>query len=202
MSTKGFMALIAVALLFGGSIGGAFFGGLAMGKSDDADGTETVAAAAPQSQATDQLSFAQLQEQLRSGELTQEDLARLREQFGGQTGQDGAGGFRRGFGGGGTTGGFAGAGLTGAIESMQDGTLTVNTAQGPLQASIGPDTVIRTLAEITPDDLTEGMQVTVTGERGEDGVIRAVSITLLPEGEGFPGGFGGLRGGGGRLGAP
>ena len=37
--------------------------------------------------------------------------------------------------------------------------------------------------------------------KNEDGVIRAMSITLLPEGEGFLGGFGELRGGG-RLGAP
>ena len=200
MSTKGFMALIAGALLFGGSIGGAFFGGLALGKSDEA---EAVEAAPTQSAATGQLSLAQLQEQLGSGQLTQEDLAQLRQQFGGQTRQGGTGSFRGGFGGGGFAGGFAGAGLTGAIESIQDGTLTVNTAQGPLQASIGPDTVIRTLAEISPDDLTTGMQVTITGERGEDGIIRAVSITLVPEGEAFPlGGFGGRRGGGSGFGTP
>ena len=194
MSSKGFLGLIAAALLFGGSIGGAFIAGLALGQNDETEGA--AAQTSPtQTQPSDQPTFAQLQERLRSGEITQEDLAQLRQQLGAQGGQGSTGAFGGG-------GGFGGAGLSGVIESVQDGTLTVNTAQGPLQASIGEDTVVRTLAEISPGELQQGMQVTVNGERGEDGIIRAVSITLVPEGQGLPvGGFGG-RGGGGRFSPP
>lgn len=44
MSTKGFLLLLATVIVIGGSIGGAFSGGLALGRSqnDDADPTASL----------------------------------------------------------------------------------------------------------------------------------------------------------------
>jgi hypothetical protein len=80
-------------------------------------------------------------------------------------------------------------GLAGTIESVEGNTVTVNTAQGPLQATIGADTTIQTFAEGTLADLEPGLQVTVTGQRAEDGSVQATSILITPEGAvSFPGG--------------
>ena len=86
-------------------------------------------------------------------------------------------------------GGFSGGGLTGTIEEVQGNTVTVNTPQGPLQASIGTDTVIQLFANGTLADLLVGMRVTVIGQPGADGTVQATSIVLIPEGStGFLGG--------------
>ena len=105
-------------------------------------------------------------------------------------------------GGGGGGGGFAGlgagagngsrmggrgGGLTGTIESVTDGLITVDTPQGPLQATIGSDPVIRSLVEVSVEDLVIDKRVTVTGERSEDGIIKANSILIRPGGSGFGG---------------
>ena len=76
----------------------------------------------------------------------------------------------------------------------------MNTGQGPLQAVIDDETVIQRLALIGPDDLLEGLQVTVVGARNDAGELEATSIFMVPEGglaglfAGGGGGFGGGRG--------
>ena len=114
--------------------------------------------------------------------------------FGGAGGGQG-GGFGGGQGGAG--GGFPGA-LTGTIESIEGDTITVNTAQGPLTATVQPgQTVIQVLSTGTIDDLSQGLQVTVTGDTSEDGTLSATSIVITLDfrslfgGGGFGGGFGG-----------
>ena len=81
----------------------------------------------------------------------------------------------------------------GTVEGLDGNTLTVNTPQGPLLAALGDETVIQMFAQGSPSDLTVGARVTVTGQRGEDGTVEAVSILIIPEGaQGIPaGGFGG-----------
>ena len=139
--------------------------------------------------------FAQIREQLQSGEIDPETLEQLRQQlqdrFGeGFGGQDFDG---QGFGGQGFTGqGFRDqSGLTGTIEGVEGNTVTVNTSQGPLQVTVGDDTIIQRFAEATATDLQDGIQITVFGQSGEDGTVEATFILITPEGAGgfFGGGF-------------
>ena len=98
--------------------------------------------------------------------------------------------------------------MTGTIDSTSGGTLTINTAQGNLQITVTDDTVIQQTVEVSIGDLALGTRVTVTGAPGEDGIVEATSIFVIPEGQegeqrrGFGGGGfgGGVRPGGGGFG--
>lgn len=211
MGSKAFLSLIVAVLVVGGALGGSFFAGVSMGKNqvEAAPQTDTSQFTPPSlddgQQATGGqtvLDAGDLRQRLQSGDITPEEAAQLREQFqnqGGFGGADGGGfgGFAGGGGGGFTGGGFGGGGLTGTVASVDGNTITVETAQGPLQATIGDETTIRELADLTLADLIEGMQLTVIGQPGEDGVVEAISITIVPEGADL-GGFGRIPGGGGR----
>ena len=198
MNTKAFVLLIVAVLALGGGLGGSFAGGIALGKNQNVEAAQSITppepTTAPEQQASGQANpeaLSDLRQRFQSGQVSQEEIAQLREQFGGQLGP-GGGGQRFGGGGGG------GGGLTGTIESIEGNILTVNTAQGPLQATVGTDTIIQRFAEGTLADLLEGMRVTVSGEPGEGGGLQATSIFLV--GEGADGGFGGgLPFGGRRL---
>lgn len=194
MTGRSFTLLIGVVVALGISIGGAFVGGIALGKSQDAEGAQaTSEAPAPsggfqQSDGgADAASLDLLRQRIRSGDATPEELAELRQQLQGE-GQFGGGGF----GGGRLGGGGLGTGLTGTIEAVDGNVITVDTPQGPLQATVTDETAIQLFSEGSLADLLEGLRVTVIGQR-QDGAVEASSILLLPEGEGFFGG--GLQGG-------
>lgn len=199
MSSKAFVLLLVIVLVLGAGLGGAFAGGIALGKSQGDEEIPVVNTPAP-TLATptdqeppgqpDQPDLSDLRQRFQSGEITQEDLAQLRQQFQGQAGGAQGG---QGFGGARGQGGFGGGGLVGTVEGLDGNTLTVNTPQGPLLAALGDETVIQMFAQGSPSDLTVGARVTVTGQRGEDGTVEAVSILIIPEGaQGIPaGGFGG-----------
>ncbi len=181
MNTKAFIILLVGFLALGGSIGGAFAGGIVLGKSQGEE-------AAASNGITPTLPGSGLPQGFQ-GQLSTEELEQLRQQFQGLAGRGGGGGGQ-GFAG----GGFGGrGGLTGTIESLEDGSITVVTPQGPLQAGVDADTTIQVFAQGTLADLLIGMRVTVVGERGDDGTVNASSIVVIPEGEGglFGGGFGG-----------
>ena len=187
MNTKGFTLLLVGVLVLGASLGGVFAGGVALGKSQ---GKEAAASAppaqsssGPSGQTADQFDLeqlSQLREQLQSGELDPEALEQLRQQFQGGGGSLGG----RSFGG-------RGGGLSGAIEAIMGNAVTVATSQGPLSVTVGTETTIQRFASGTLADLGAGMQVTVIGQRGEDGTVLAQSIVIIPEGSS------GLFGGGG-----
>lgn len=59
--------------------------------------------------------------------------------------------------------------------------MTVNTPQGPLQATVGAGTTIQKSAPGTLEDLEAGVRVTVIGQRSEEGTILASSILMVPE---------------------
>ena len=197
MNTKTFISVVAGVLVLGAVIGGSFIGGLLIGKSQEAEAAVSVApvsqppgAAQRTSDQTDGQSLGQLRDRIQSGEVSQEDLAQLRQQFQGQFGGGGPGG---GFTGGTRFGG--GAGLTGPIEKVEGNTVTVNTAQGPLEATVTSDTVIRQFAQVTINELLAGMEVTVVGAPGEDGAVEAITIVVVPEGQGDLASGGGAFGG-------
>ena len=177
MSSKAFIVLMMAILALGGSIGGAFAGGVAVGKGQN---EEAPANSVPQSPS------GQTQTPFDPSQLSQEQLQQIREQF---LGQGDTGGGEGGFGDGGFRGrgGFGGgSGLIGTIETIEGSTVTIDTPQGPLEAIIDAATVIQRFAEGTAQDLQAGIRVTVTGERAEDGTVQARSILITPEGASLP----------------
>ena len=127
----------------------------------------------------------ELRDKMRSGQLSEDEMAeavqRLRAQFGG--GQGGGG-----FGGGG------GSQAVGSIESIDGNTIAVTTELATISANVGENANIRITSILEPTALTEGAQVMVFSERVEGSTL-ARAITIIPEGQG---GFGRARGGGGQ----
>jgi preprotein translocase subunit YajC len=159
-------------LLLGGVVGGAFVGGMALGESRAEASEET----------NDSFQFpGGLQDQ-----LTQEQIDQMKQRLTDQDGQmkDGEEITGR-------------AGLAGVVQQLDGDTLTINTPKGPLQVDISEGTTIQKTVEGVPDDLQENVNVTVVGERNEDGTVEASSIIIVPEGTGLPTGgfFGGGRAG-------
>ena len=187
MGNKAFLVLIAIAILLGASLGGAFAAGVAVGRSQDnsqaANGTSTdIPAFTPPSAPA----FAPPGAQGGLQEITPQQLEQFRQQIGQQFGE--GGGFP--FGG----GGLASRALTGDIESIDGNVITVNTPQGPLQATLSEDTGIQVFSQGTPQDLEIGQQVIIGGERNEEGVMEATDVLVTPEGDLFGGGFLGAGG--------
>ena len=180
MSTKAFIALLVGVLVVGIGMGGTFIGGLLVGRSQVAEPAQAVPQGALTAASTQQ-SF---------GALTQEQRDQLRQRFQGQLSPDEG---TQGFAGGSLAGG--GRGLRGAIEKIEGNTLTVNTAQGPLQTTVTSETVIRQVAQVTINELLAGMEVTVVGAPGEDGAVEARTIVVVPEGQGDLASGGGFFGG-------
>ncbi len=173
MNPKAFVLLVVAVLVLGGGLGGAFAGGVAVGKGQNEEAPTNSLPQTPSNQT---------QTQFDPSQLNQEELDQLREQFQGQ---------RPGFGG----TGFGGrAGRSGTIDGVEGNVVTVNTSQGPLVATVGEDTTIQMTVPGSLEDLEPSVQVTVIGERGEDGTVQVVTIVILPEGGGL---FGGGQFGGG-----
>jgi polyisoprenoid-binding protein YceI len=162
------------------------------GQVDNSEDTSTSVAAAPGT-GLDADSLSALRERFASGDLSQEELNELRQQF-----QQGGG-----FGGG--LGGPGGLAFTpGTIDSIDGATLVVTTPQGTVSAIVGDETAINITSERGVEGLELGMQVSVFGERGDSGVLVASTITVATEGgdgfgrgRQFGGRFGGGQGGGG-----
>lgn len=195
MNSKAFSILLVATLVLGVALGGAFAGGFAMGKSRGPDQSQGSATLRPPS------GF-----QAPGGQ---------REGGGGFAGRGGrptdgspAGGFAGGErpNGGDTTasagdslGSGTGQGLFGSVVSFQDGLITLDSRQGPVQAAISEDTAIQKTVTGTAEDLVVGAEVRILGRRVEDGPVQARSITLTGEGpDGLSGSFvppsGGRRG--------
>ena len=188
MGTKAFLVLIAVAILLGASLGGAFAAGVAVGRSQDngqsanETSTDNPAFTPPSAPA-----FAPAGSQGGLQELTPEQLQQFQQQIGQRFGEGGA--FPLG------GGGLAARALTGDIESIDGNVITVNTPQGPLQATLSEETGIQVFSEGAPQDLEIGQQVVISGERNEEGIMEAASVLVTPEGDLFGGGLFGAGGG-------
>lgn len=229
MKTKSFVWLLVVVLVLGVGLGGAVIGVVAMagdGAEATPGGTQAQLPQAPRQQSQGQSiqgesgsssvqvppptsgqpspgpqlgqeDLAELRQRLQSGEVSQEELAQLRERFQGRLGQRQSG----------DTEGFAGGGgLAGTIESVERNVVTLNTLEGQAQAAVVDGTSIQVYTEGALEDLRTGMQVTVVGQRGEDGSVIATSVSILPEGSqdfrggGTTGRFGQRPGGQGQFG--
>ena len=184
---KVFSLFLMVALILGGSLGGAFAGGVALGKTQR---EEPSGAQRAGNFSQGQADRSQGREQRAGQSAGPEGGARRAGQGGpdssgprvdgdGRQGfegpRDGAeGGERRGRGGRG--------GVGGAIESIDGNTLTITTPRGPVTVNTYEETTVRKIVDGTIEDLTQGVQIRVTGARDEEGTVKATSITLMPEG--------------------
>ena len=167
MNTRAFISLSIGILIIGCGLGGAFFGGIALGKSQMPESGQIDSSRAMTPNTT-QLSFEN---------LTTEQREQFRQRFRSQ--QDGQTGVERSLG-----NGFSGQrGLAGTLEKISANTLTVNTSQGPLLATITTETTIQKFTAVTIADLLINMQVTITGAPGEDGALVARTIIITPEGQ-------------------
>ena len=193
---KVFSLFLMVALILGGSLGGAFAGGVALGKtqSEEPSGAQRAGnfsqGQADRSQGREQRAGPGGQRQRggpgagpeggaqRAGQGGPDSSGHRvdgdgRQEFEGP--RDGAkGGERRGRGGRG--------GVGGAIESIDGNTLTITTPRGPVTVNTYEETTVRKIVDGTMEDLTQGVQIRVTGARDEEGTVKATSITLVPEG--------------------
>ena len=79
----------------------------------------------------------------------------------------------------GNAAGFAG-GIFGAIESIEDGVLTIKSNDGSLiKVETTDTTLIQKLMDVGVADLRVGESVTVSGSQSEDGTTTARSIRVL-----------------------
>ena len=194
--TKSFMMALALFVVLGVSLGGAFVGGVALGKSqgDDSAANSSGPLAGPslQQQGSGQSDqgfqagnaspedLARLRGRFQSGEITPEDLAQIRQRFqSGEASPEELSQVRQRFG---QVAGSRGA-LTGTINQVEGNTLTVETSQGALQATISDETVIQRFAVVELEDLQSGVPVTVIGQpEEEDGPVAARLIFITTEG--------------------
>ena len=137
----------------------------------------------------------ELLQNAQSGNISQEDQARLRELMQEALAEAGieAPGGRQG-------GGFGAPPTQGTISDISDSTLTIdhNDDSGlTTNIEITDNTNITVIKELTAADLSEGTNVAGTVQRGEGGRIFILNLTVLPEqqGQGFLGPRG-LFGGG------
>ena len=181
---KAFSLFLMVALILGGSLGGAFASGVALGKTQGETPSEAQAAG----------SFSQGPGERSGGgfERGGQGAGSGGDQRIGQSGPESRGsrqgeGNRQGFDGGfrggpGEDSGGGGRRVGGAIESIEGNTLTVTTPRGPVTVTTGGDTTVRKIVDGSLEDLEQGAQIRVTGQRDEEGIVKATSITLIPEG--------------------
>ena len=99
---------------------------------------------------------------------------------GGRTGTGGArGGQTGGAQGGGAQGGFTAfaGGVAGKVTALSGSQITIETAQGSVSIAVGADTTVQSVSVSTVVSLKQGDEITVRGQRQQDGTIRAVAIT-------------------------
>ncbi len=82
----------------------------------------------------------------------------------------------------GAAGGF-GRGTIGQISAINGSTLTITDAQGnQVKVLLQPSTTIARTVAGSQSDLTSGVTVTVSGQRGSDGTLTATAVTIVPAG--------------------
>ena len=78
-----------------------------------------------------------------------------------------------------------GGGATGIVEKVEDGTLTIRTAEGPVTVITSEDTRIAALSPAEISGLTVGATAVAIGRRDADGVA-ATALIVNPSGLDIP----------------
>ena len=213
-NTKAFVVLVVLTLAFVGVVGGAFYGGTVVGKSQAEESAAADAPALPEGAAA---AFAQFRQQAQSGQVDEAAAQQLRQQIRGQLGQGGGqtaagappGGGQAGTGaapaaaagagagaaggagaGGAGFGGFAaaagfGGGAFGTITSVEGSELKIETPAGVVTVKLTEETTLREISDVSVEDLATGIRLTIAGTRDDSGTIEARTITIVPEGVEF-----------------
>ena len=175
--TKPFMFLLALAVVLGVSLGGAFAGGVAFGKSQGEETTANLGGGPTLGSPQQPMS------QSGQGQAGRFQQGSHRDQFGREGANPSSGQTQTQRSRDGSGQGFSGrGGPAGTIEKIEGDTLTITTPRGPVQATLKKDTAFGKLSEGTKDDLQVGTRVMVMGQRSEDGSVEANSIIVTPEG--------------------
>ena len=183
ITNKTFLALLAVVLLGGSSMGGAFAAGMALGQSSadkvSSNGQEPQTGLVPPGRDVGvvPLSFDQL------GELSPEQIQSFRQELMERFAQNaGLGDGRMRAGRGQDLEASGRARLTGTLENIEANVITVNTPQGLLDVTVNGQTtiVISNLGNVSDLKVRIGDTVIVTGQRVEDGSVLAQSVTVTP----------------------
>ena len=173
-----FVIWLAVVVALGGALGGAFAGGMAIGKSQGKE-------AANQQLQTQfgQLASGRLRGALQGTPLAQEGTpvsAQATPQAQQGTPQAGQG-TQSGLPFAGGPGGIAGRGGTvGTVEKVEGNVVTINTAQGAVRVVADNATTVQKVGEGSLRDVSAGASVTVSGERAQDGSVKATNILVSP----------------------
>jgi hypothetical protein len=117
-----------------------------------------------------------VQQAVESGRLTPEEAAQLRSRL--ESGQGPGGFLQRGPGGSGGATQFGAPPVAGKVLEALQGTLTVETEEGPVQVTLTDATRIQRMDTPAPAKLTPGTAVNVAAQRGADGVVRATAIVI------------------------
>lgn len=178
MSNKAFLFLAVLAIALGGALGGI----LLVVLDDTDEDPAPIASIAGPGGAGDGPEFERLTElggRVESGNVDLDDL----EELGELVGQ-----FPGGSSGGGLLGGADGPSMIGTVQALDGNRLLLDTPVGPLEATVGDDTAIRSISEAegTLEELISGLRVTITGERNEEGLLEATSVRVVPEGLQIP----------------
>ena len=75
-------------------------------------------------------------------------------------------------------------GLNGTAQRLEGNVLTVVTPQGERQVMLADDTQIQQVTSASLEELSHGATVRVVGQPGDDGVLQARTIIIIPEGAG------------------
>ena len=73
-------------------------------------------------------------------------------------------------------------GLNGTAQRLEGNVLTVVTPQGERQVMLADDTQIQQVTSASLEELSHGATVRVVGQPGDDGVLQARTIIIIPEG--------------------
>ena len=174
--TKVFSLLLTLALVLGGMLGGSFAGGVALGKSQ-APNSERSATAGPGDgqRSPGQFNRERLGQGGGFGDRSRsgaDSSVRQGSQSGSVDGPE-----RRGFGGRGGR-----PGVSGTVAGIEGDQVTVTTPEGPVDVHVSLETSFQKVTQAALEDVQEGVRIRVVGRPGDDGVIQARSITLVPEG--------------------
>jgi hypothetical protein len=89
---------------------------------------------------------------------------------------------------GGAPGGTTGGQFTiGTINGINGNSFTVTNAQGQLTVNVDADTIIQETVSGALSDFSTGDSLSVIGPTDSNGNIDATSISIRPQGQGFPG---------------
>lgn len=182
MSTKGFLLLLATVIVIGGSIGGAFSGGLALGRSQN-DAADPIATLLEQRFGGGQAQGGQFGGPLSEGSSTG---------GGAFSGPGESGSPPLGPGPSGVTTNVTRNAFNGTVSSLEGSLLTVTAGDNENQVDLNGNAAIQVFGLGTSEDISQGDRVLViaAGDTTSGGQVDAISVTVNPP-EG--GAFGGTR---------